>query len=268
MKVKHIKDERIEARLNGIIDDKLIKQKSNFIYSSAKLCQYSTSELVYSILGLLFLIKCSNACLPSNKNRVIEEEDPQMSALKKTYEAKDCPDPFREIYCFNGGKCYAEYLDDNDFIPFCKCQINFEGRRCEHIYHEGLYLLDRGATETAALSIIVVLLVIAIFLITCLLYYYRKVGREQELYSSKLNSTAITPEALNSMRIQANFFSQLSTVSQEARPFIQPQFSVGETPLTSQELWVFQKSFMEANLPRAQPMESRTAPIASIDDSI
>ena len=66
IKVKRIKDECIEAKLNEIRDDKLIKQKSNFIYSSAQLCQYSTSELVYSILGLLFLIKCSSKFLTKN----------------------------------------------------------------------------------------------------------------------------------------------------------------------------------------------------------
>lgn len=76
-----------------------------------------------------------------------------------------------EFYQFCCFKSELFYLN-----TFFSCQDGYHGRRCENIYHEGLFafIKDKSDAETAALSILVVLAIIGIFFISFMLYYYRR----------------------------------------------------------------------------------------------
>uniref|UniRef100_A0A915EKT3 EGF-like domain-containing protein n=1 Tax=Ditylenchus dipsaci TaxID=166011 RepID=A0A915EKT3_9BILA len=107
--------------------------------------------------------------------------------------AQACPAPFNDIYCFNGGECMAEFQDDSptQFLPFCKCALNYHGRRCEYLFNSELYGFSVGhneVVETAALSTLVTFLLLGFCALSCCLYLYRRYGKQREAESMSCSS--------------------------------------------------------------------------------
>ncbi|KAH7725877.1 EGF-like domain containing protein [Aphelenchoides avenae] len=168
-----------------------------------------------------------DACAPASlKNAVFPSTASSDSVLgtpaQPSWNAKECPAPFDELYCFNGGQCFAEYLndDDADFVPLCKCAPNFHGRRCEFLFNPEIYgfSVSRNELETAALSTLVTLVVLAIFVATCCMYLYRRYGKEREiLYMASYGETGrnsdIIPFTTSTRRFRQSRLAAIRSVS-------------------------------------------------------
>ncbi|CAD5213162.1 unnamed protein product [Bursaphelenchus okinawaensis] len=76
-----------------------------------------------------------------------------------------CPPPFDEYYCHNGGRCLADPTSEGGFTPFCQCQANFSGPRCQNTFNPNIYGFATVGVDNSVRQYTFMLLIMLLFLV-------------------------------------------------------------------------------------------------------
>ncbi|CAD5217496.1 unnamed protein product [Bursaphelenchus xylophilus] len=93
----------------------------------------------------------------------------------------DCPPPFDEYYCLNGGRCLADSTSEGGFAPFCQCQVNFSGPRCQNTLNPNVYGFATVGLDSPVRQYMVLSMLLVAFIIVsmgCLWYLCRSRDRQ------------------------------------------------------------------------------------------
>uniref|UniRef100_A0A915M449 EGF-like domain-containing protein n=1 Tax=Meloidogyne javanica TaxID=6303 RepID=A0A915M449_MELJA len=85
---------------------------------------------------------------------------------------RPCPESYSK-YCYNRGKCYAAWVGNGNFKPFCHCARGFHGPHCEYLFNPDVYGFNvSDELENKALSTVAIILFLVIVgLIWCLILH-------------------------------------------------------------------------------------------------
>ena len=105
---------------------------------------------------------------------------------------RPCPESYSK-YCYNRGKCYAAWVGNGNFKPFCQfvffgnnfsryflksCARGFHGPHCEYLFNPDVYGFNvSDELENKALSTVAIILFLVIVgLIWCLILHRKFVS--------------------------------------------------------------------------------------------